>query len=56
MNDERVKGIEKLKSENREVREEVSGLKKNHDILLERMNINESNFNIIIQGKNIFEK
>ena len=41
VNDERVKKIEKLKFENKGVREEVSGCKKSLEDLLERNNINE---------------
>ena len=44
VNDERVKDIEKLKCENKGVREEVSGCKKSLENLLERINTNESNF------------
>ena len=44
VNDERVKEIEKLKCENKGVREEVSGCKKSLENLMERINTNESNF------------
>ena len=43
VNDERVKQIEKLKCENKEVRKEVSGCKKSLENLLERIDT-ESNF------------
>ena len=44
VNDERAKETEKLKCENKGVREEVSGCKKSLEHLWERININESNF------------
>ena len=44
VNDERVREIGKLKCENKGVREEMSGCKKSHENLLERINTNESNF------------
>ena len=39
----RVKEFEKLKCENKGVREEVSGCKNSFENLLERINTNESN-------------
>ena len=45
VNNERVKEMENFKSENKGVRKEVSGCKNSLQNLLERININESNFN-----------
>ena len=50
-NDERVKEIEKLKSENWGVREEVSEFTKSLKNIVERMKINELNFNELCKEK-----
>ena len=56
VNAKRVKEIEKLKSENRGVREEVSGWKKSLENLLERINVYESNFPKLCMETFFYEK
>ena len=49
--DKRLKEIEKLKCENKKVREEMNGCKKSLENLLERIKLNESNYNEFCKKK-----
>ena len=53
VNNEDVKRLKKLKNKNRGIRGEVSGWKESLEKFLERMNINESNFNQLCREKMI---